>query len=102
MVKRLVYAPLGKFGNNGVTDLRHTRCMVFLQRCVNGTLHVLAGAPTKLARPFERRALPNQQPRAIAHPVAPVVLCCRRVLTGGFQVLKGLRQLIPKLLGWKL
>ena len=92
MAKRLMYVPLGKFGGNGVTDLHRTHCTVFLQRWVDGMLHALAGAPTKLARPFERRALPDQQRHVVAHPVASVVLRCRWFLTGGFQVLKGLRK----------
>ena len=102
MAKCLVYVPLGEFGDNGVTDLCHTRCTVFLQRSVYGTLHALAGAPSKLARPFEQRVLPDQQPRVVAHPVAPVVLRCCRFVAGGFQVLGGLRQVILELLGWKL
>ena len=46
--------------------------------------------------------LSYQQPRAIAHPVAPVVLCCRQLFAGGFQFLEGLRQVIPELPGWEL
>jgi hypothetical protein len=102
MAKRLVDVPLGEFGNNGFTNLRHTRCTVFRQCCMDGTLYALAYAPTKLACLMERRALLYQQPRAIAHPVAPVVLCCHLLLAGGFQSLKGLRKVILELLGWEL
>ena len=53
MAKRLVNVSLGKFGNNGFTDLGRTRCTVFLQRGMDGTLHALAIASMKLARPAE-------------------------------------------------
>ena len=46
--------------------------------------------------------LPYQQPRAIAHPVAPVGRRSRQLLAGGFQFLEGLRQVISELLGWEL
>ena len=102
MAKRLVDVPLGKFGNNGFANLRRTCCTVFCQRCMDDMLHALAYAPTKLACPAEQCALLYQQPRAIAHPVTPVVLCCCWLLAGGFQSLEGLRQVIPELLGWEL
>ncbi len=63
--------------------------MVFLQCCMNGTLHALAFAPTKLAHPAEQRALLYQQPHAIAHPVVPVILHCHWLLAGDFQFIEG-------------
>jgi hypothetical protein len=56
---------------------------------MDGTLHVLAFRPTKLACPAEQGALLYQQPRAVAHPVAPVGLHRLRLLAGDFHFLKG-------------
>ncbi len=46
----------------------------------------------KLARPAERLVFFYQQQGAVTHPVAPVVLCLLRLLTGNFQYLKGICQ----------
>ncbi len=62
-------------------------------------LHAPAFRLTKLARPAERRALLYQQPRAIAHPVAPVGLRRHRLLTGDFQSLEGPCQVVLLLHG---
>jgi hypothetical protein len=66
---------------------------------MNGALHVLAFGPTKLARPAEQSALLYQQPHAVAHPVAPMVLCCLRLLAGDFQFLESFGQFILLLMG---
>jgi hypothetical protein len=93
MPEGLMNFPLGKFGDNRFADLRRTRCAVPLQRCMY-TLHTPAFQPTKLARPAERRALLYQQPRAIAHPVAPVGLRRLRLHAGDFQCLEGPCQVV--------
>ncbi len=52
---------------------------------MNGALYALAFGPTKLARPVERGALLYQQPRAVAHPIAPM----------NFQFLESFGRFIP-------
>lgn len=66
---------------------------------MNGVLHVLAFTPTKLACLAEQRVLLYRQPRAFAHPVAPVALLCLRLLTDILQCFKSIGQAIPQLMG---
>jgi hypothetical protein len=56
---------------------------------MDGMLHALTFRLTKLAGPAERHALLYQQPRAVAHLVAPVGLRRLRLLAGDFHFLKG-------------
>ena len=42
MPEDLMDFPLGKFGDNQFANLRHTCCVVPLQRCMYGTLHTPA------------------------------------------------------------